>query len=252
MRSKRRTFFSILILIVLVIVSHYLGVLNPLENLLRKIVAPGSDILYGLSAKVDDTEEKRVKEEFNNKMAEVALRMAEEENKELRGQLRFLEKQKMVTAGADVTGKNIDTLGNTLIINRGAKDGVKTGNPAIIHDGILVGKIARVEENISIVRLINDNQSKFAATIMNNDKSMGLIEGGYGISIQMTHIPQNETINPGDIIVTSGAEEGVPRGFLIGTVETVEKEAFQPFQKAVVKPLADLNKINVVSIVVSQ
>lgn len=251
MRSKRKTFFSILVLIILVIVSHFFGLLNPLENFLRDIVSPGSNLMYGLSVKMGGEENKCADELLKNKTAETALQLAQEENNELRAQSRFLKKQKWQTVGADVTGKNIDTLGNTLIINRGSRDGVKENDPVIIHDGILIGKIARVEEKISVIRLINDNQSKFAATIMNTDRSLGLIEGGYGISVQMNYIPQNETINIGETIITSGLEDNVPRGLLIGAIETVEKEAYQPFQKAIVKPLADLNKINLVSVIIS-
>lgn len=252
MRSKRKTFFSILVLIILVIVCHFFGLLNPLENILRGLVSPGSNLMYGLSVNISGQEDKCADELLKNKTAETALQLAEEENNELRAQSQFLQKQKWQTIGADVTGKNIDTLGNTLIINRGARDGVKENDPVIIHDGILIGKIARVEEKISVIRLINDNQSKFAATIMNTDKSLGLIEGGYGISVQMNYIPQNETINIGETIITSGLEENVPRGLLIGTIETVEKEAYQPFQKAIVKPLANLNKINLVSVIISR
>lgn len=250
MRSKRKTFFSILVLIILVIVGHFFGLLNPFENLLRGLVSPGSNLMYGLSVKISGPENKCADELLKSQTAETALQLAEEENKEMRAQLRFLQKQKMQTVGADVTGKNIDTLGNTLIINRGARDNIKENNPVIIQDGILIGKIARVEEKISIIRLINDNQSKFAATIMNESRTLGLIEGGYGISVQMSYIPQNETVNIGETIITSGLEESVPRGLLIGTIEMVEKEAYQPFQKAIVKPLADLNRINLVSVII--
>ncbi len=251
MRSKRKTFFSILVLIVLVIVCHFFGLLNPLENLLRGIVSPGSNLMYGVSVNISGQEDVCADEFLKNKTTETALQLVEEENNELRAQSQFLQKQKWQTVGADVTGKNIDTLGNTLIIDRGARDGVRENNPVIIHDGILIGKIVRVEEKISVIRLINDNQSKFAATIINTDRSLGLVEGGYGISVQMNYIPQNETINIGETIVTSGLEENIPRGLLIGTIETVEKEAYQPFQKAIVKPLANLNKINLVSIIIS-
>jgi rod shape-determining protein MreC len=67
----------------------------------------------------------------------------------------------------------------------------------------------------------------------------------------MTFIPQNETITPGDVIVTSGLEPLIPRGLTIGTIEAVEKEAYQPFQKAVLTPLASLNKLRVVSVLLT-
>ena len=53
-----------------------------------------------------------------------------------------------------------------------------------------------------------------------------------------------------DSVVTSGLESGIPRGLLIGKVEAVEKEAYQPFQKAVLTSLINLEKISLVSIIV--
>ena len=58
-------------------------------------------------------------------------------------------------------------------------------------------------------------------------------------------------LNIGDVVVTSGLEEGMPRGLLIGTVEAVEKEAHQPFQTAVIKPFISFSKITLASILIS-
>jgi len=52
--------------------------------------------------------------------------------------------------------------------------------------------------------------------------------------------------------VTSGLEKGIPQGLLIGTVEAIEKEAYQPFQKAILNPLANLDKITLVSVLINQ
>ena len=83
---------------------------------------------------------------------------------------------------------------------------------------------------------------------MSRDRSIGIVEGGYEISIQMNFIPQNEELNVGDAIVTSGLEETIPRGLLIGRVEAVKKEAYEPFQQAVITPAAPLHALTVVTV----
>ena len=259
MSSKRKTFFSIITLIILIIIFHYLNWLKPIENFLRKMITPGSQRMYNLSVNINNSEEnfssvEDLKQSYQTAMSAliknqvdyVKLQILEDENLQLRKQLGFLQKRNLSHLGAEVIGKNIDPLGNTLIINRGSSSGIKENNPVITDDGILIGKIIKAEEEVSVIRLINDNQSKIGATILNKEKSLGLIEGGYGVSVQMNYIPQNENINTGDIIVTSGLEEGMPSGLVIGTIEAVEKEAYQPFQKAVVKPSVNLEKIRLV------
>jgi len=265
MPSKSRTFISIAILVFLIIGIHYLGWLSGIENFFRRVVAPASGALYNFGVNINGTEEKfssvdDLKKAYqeamdavlNNQVEQTKLKLVEQENDELRMQLNFQKKMQIKSVGSEVIGKNIDPLGNTLIINRGLDDGIKIDDPVVVRDGIVVGKIVKTEQKMSIVRLINDNQSKIAATVMNSDKSMGLVEGGYGISVQMTYIPQNETVNIGDLIVTSGLEEKVPRGLLIGKVEMVEKEAYQPFQNAVVTPSANLEKIRLVSVLLME
>lgn len=262
MATRKKTLLGIFFIICVIISVHYLGWLNQIEDFIRSIIAPGSQIMYNLSVRVGETEDKFDSQEellssYKNlkekliaaQIDRAKFRLSEKENEELRKSLGFSSQKKYRAIGAEVIGKNIDPIGNTLIINRGFADGISEENPAIIHNGVLVGKITKVKEKISLVQLINDSQSKIAATIINKDESVGLVEGGYGISIHLNYIPQNEDINVGDMVVTSGLEGGIPRGLLIGSIETVEKEAYQPFQKAVIKPVSNLDKIRLVSVI---
>lgn len=216
-----------------------------------------------MSVKIDGADEKfstpdellsayqKIKSEWlENKIDEVELQTLRQDNENLRQQLNFLKTKNYNSIGAEVIGKNIDPTESTLIINRGAVDGIEDGSPVIIGDGILVGKVAKAEKKTAVVRLLDDNQSKVASTVVNYEKSIGIVEGGYGISVQMNFIPQNESVSVGDIVVTSGLEEKMPRGLLIGTVQAVEKEAHQPFQRAVIKPFAGFDKITIASILI--
>lgn len=251
MSQKKKTFFSIFIIICLLTSWHYIGWLRPIENFFRRIISPASQIMYNISVKIGGEEQNFPP--CKDIVTETANSVLKAENQELRRELNFLAAKKYKTLGAEVIGKNIDPVGNTIILNRGAKDQIKINNPVIVSEGFLIGKIMAVMENTSIVRLINDNQSKIAASINNNEEmSQGLVEGGYGISVQMNLIPQDETVKIGDTVMTSGLEEGIPRALLIGKVESVEKEAYHPFQTAILKPMANLEKIQLVSILLSK
>ncbi|KKQ28100.1 MAG: Cell shape-determining protein MreC [Candidatus Magasanikbacteria bacterium GW2011_GWC2_37_14] len=262
MKNKSKTFLAISVVILLTTFFHYIGLLKPLENLIRSFISPVSKVMYDLSLEIKGqnqnfstveelknayiiSEEKLLEKEIFDSQ----IKLVSAENEELRKELNFLKKNSYQTLGADVIGKNIDSLGNTIIINRGEDSNLKVGQSVVVSEGVLIGKIIKVEKSNSVIRLINDNQSKIAATILNENKSIGLVEGGYGISIYLNFVPQTEKIIIGDVVVTSGLETNIPKGLLLGKVEAVEKEAYQPFQKAILTPFVDLEKIFVVSVI---
>ncbi len=262
--AKKNITITISTIITLVILLHILGILSPLEELLRRISYPISDKIYTLSVSIEGEEQQfssveelraaytNISHKYRDQQvinAEVAL--LQEENKQLREQLSFFQQNTLSHTGADVIGKNIEPLSRSIILNKGYEHGVQEGDAVIVNNGIFVGVVMKSNQRTSIVRLINDNQSTIGATVINKEQSIGLIEGGFGVSVRMKFIPQNELISIGDIIVTSGLNDSIPKGLAIGTIEIVEKEVYQPFQEAIVTPLVDLDKITVVSIITS-
>ena len=262
--SKKRVFGAVFLCLLAVVTMYHIGWLASLERVLRTILRPGTHALYTLRVELgDEAESFRSVEELQQTYREqkkvlltqkddaARLTLLLEENEALRTQLHFVTGTSFAFVGGDVIAKNIDALGNTIIINRGSEDGIAQNNPVIIGDGILIGKITAVSERESTVRLLNDSQSNIAATLLNKEKSMGIVEGGYGISVHMNFIPQHETIAIGDRIITSGLEKDMPRGLVIGTVEAVEKEAYQPFQRAVIAPAAKPQQATVVTVLLT-
>ena len=260
--SRTKKVLGISTVIFVVIGLHIWGILTPIEEFLRRLLRPGSQVLYQWSTTIGETQYRfdsvealeNAYRETQDKLIDMQLQKAElftlrEENTQLREQLAFFTSSTLSHVGATVIGKNIEPLGSTLVIDRGSTDRINPGDPVIVRGGILVGTIVQTHEKTAIVKLLNDNQSKIASTITNRDKSLGLVEGGYGISIRMNFIPQNEQIFVGDLVITSGLTERIPKGLLIGTIETVEKEAYQPFQEAIVTPAVNLDKIDIVSVI---
>ena len=246
---SRISFVIVIIGVLFVIGLHALGWLAPLEEKLRSSLWPVSRLAYSLDAGADRVRDGREEKYQTLAVEEARQKLLEEENQELRAQLDFLQARSYRSIGADVIGKSTDPNRQTRWINRGALDGVALDQPVVAHAGILVGKIIQVEEPAAVVQLLTDHQSRVAATVANRDQSLGIIEGGYGISMRMNLIPQNETVTVGEAVVTSGLESRIPRGLVIGTIEAVEKEAYQPFQRASITPLVKGEKIRVVSVI---
>ncbi len=265
MTKKRKTAVSIIIVILIFIFLHFVGILRPIENGIRGAVNSFSGVIFKSTQGLGNvgtffTSKRKMQEELDQTKTNIEdlsvdiakLELLQKENLELREQLNFLDNSNLEHIGADVVGRSIDPIGTTIVLNRGGKHGVELFNPVIVGKGILIGKTIRVDSNTSIVRLINDSQSRIASTILNKDNSIGVVEGGYGLSIRMNFIPQNEVVNPGDLIVSSGLQSEIPRGLLIGSVEVLEKQTQNAFQEAILRPAADLGDITHVSIIKKQ
>lgn len=263
-RLKAKNYFFLGFVLVVIIFFHYLGWLRILDNGARIIIIPIAAKINGWRTSFQDSYdylfhrevmvrqyESCLEKNKNLELSDARLKDLEKENAEMRKQLAFFRRRNFTAAAAEVVGQSTDNIEKMIIINAGEAAGIKFGQPVISGDGILVGTIAKVEKDIAMVRLINDNQSKIAATILNRDSSLGVVEGGYGLSVRMNFIPRNETVVVGDKIITSGLEETIPRGLLIGEVAVAENEAYQPFQQAVLTTATDLSKLTFVSVLLS-
>ena len=262
MTSKKKTFSAILLVILLTIFLHSIGWLNPVERGFSFLLEMGSKPANSLHnffeerrvSKIDENtlagEVKKIRQELQDNLVDkVQLDLLLQENKELREQLNFLSSGQYTHLGVEVIGRTVDPLGTIIVVDKGELDGIFYNNPVILGKGILVGKVVSLEKHSAMVRLINDNGSRIGAMILNGEKSIGLVEGGYGLGVHINFIPQNEIVTPGDIIVTSGLTEGMPRNLIIGTVEVVEKQPHEPFQQAVLNPIADLSHLSVLSVI---
>ncbi|MBI5728634.1 MAG: rod shape-determining protein MreC [Candidatus Magasanikbacteria bacterium] len=259
-RPSKKKYLYLVFVSAALIVLHYTKLSAPVEIFLRSIVTPTLSSLTTFSINVGDRYQVfKNREEFvaayQACLATAARQAADttaaallaQENNELRQLLAWHKKQPVPMVVANVIGKELLTTGQKVLIDQGVKAGLAVDQPVITQEGVLVGKILKVEPDIATVRLINDNQSKMSAVIFNRDRSLGAVEGGYGISLRMNLIPRDEPVRIGDQVVSSGLEGTIPRGLIIGTVAVIENEPYKPFQQAVLTPATDLSKLTVVS-----
>lgn len=259
----RQLIISILLATAALVFFHYLGWLGPFERGARALITPIISTAHNLGASLGDrlnffsnqtdynVVEKNLsdlKEKFDTQNAR--LKLIEEENSNLRQQLSYAKRSKIDGVMAEIISQETVNNEQTILINRGSSQGLKNGQPVIVGDGTLVGTLIKTENDIAIVRLLNDSQSRVGARVLNKDGSLGAVEGGFRVSLRMNLIPRDETVLVGDQIVTSGIEDGMPRGLLIGTVAVVENEPYQPFQQAILTPSVDYNKLSIVRVLI--
>src|SRR5579872_4216397 len=155
---------------------------------------------------------------------------------------QFIEK----TLPAQVIGSSGSEQSKSIYIDKGSRDGVKTDMGVITADGI-VGKVLRVFRTTSQVLLINDQTSGVGA-ILEKSRLQGVLRGTAGGEVVLEKVMSDETVEPGERVISSGGDQILPKGLPVGTVTKVApgQELFLTIR---VRPLADLNRLDEVLVI---
>lgn len=180
------------------------------------------------------------------------LERLREENDQLRKQLSFTSRRSETFVSAAIVSRSSTNRTATFVIDRGERDGIALGSPVIVGEGYLVGKVTALMSTTATVTATTDANMATAATLLNEGRTIGIAQGSRGRLITLSFIPHGETINVNDLVVTSGLEDGVPSGLLIGIVNTVKDDPNLPFQDAVVEPLVDIGRYRIVSVLTKE
>lgn len=158
------------------------------------------------------------------------------------------------TVSANVITRSPDSWQDTLIVDRGSKDGIKQ-NMAVMSQSGLVGRIVEVNMASSKVELLtsaNQNSNHFPVRISAEDgEAFGLLRGydektGAMIVDQLTGDKQ---IKAGDTVQTSGLGGNSPADLSVGKVVEFKASNFGLDKKVYVKPNAQMYDISVVTII---
>ncbi|MDP2631520.1 MAG: rod shape-determining protein MreC [Candidatus Uhrbacteria bacterium] len=125
----------------------------------------------------------------------------------------------------------------SILIDKGSNEGIREGLAVVIESGHIVGVVSEVKSFSSVVTLISDIQSSIPAAILGDSKTIGIVEGQKGYLMKMEFIPQGVELNVNDVVVTSGLDEEIPSGFIIGLVSEIIKDETALFQQVMIEAL---------------
>ncbi len=142
---------------------------------------------------------------------------------------------------SELIGINPDPYIHQVVINKGAKDGVKVGQAVLDAHG-LMGQIVEASEFTSRVLLLSD--SSHAVPVQVNRNGVRAIAVGKGLvsELELANVPDTADIIEGDLLVSSGLGGRFPTGYPVATVKSVEHDPGRPFAKVTAAPLAKLNQ----------
>ncbi|MEX2160597.1 MAG: rod shape-determining protein MreC [Anaerolineales bacterium] len=150
---------------------------------------------------------------------------------------------------AGVIGRDPSPFLHYVIINRGSDDGIRRGMPVVAQQG-LVGRVAQVTANASRVELITDPAAQVSVHLQPSGVD-GLLGGSITGDLAIDLIPQDATLQAGDLVFTSGIGGLYPNNILIGQVSSVQQEAQALFQTAAVQSAVDFSRLEIVLVIVN-
>lgn len=149
--------------------------------------------------------------------------------------------------GASVIGRDPSPFLNYVIINRGSDDGLRRGMPVVTHNG-LAGRIAQVTPAGARVQLITDLATRINVKIQPSG-SEAILTGSLTGDISLQQIPQDTSVAPGNLILTSGFGGNYPANIIVGQISSVRSQENALFQSASVQPVTDYKNLDIVLVI---
>jgi rod shape-determining protein MreC len=182
-------------------------------------------------------------------IAQVRLNEDAQQAHRLQALLGFREQFISQTLAAQVIGSSGSEQSRSIYIDKGSRDGLKPDMAVITVEGV-VGKVLRVFRTTSQVLLLNDQTSGVGA-ILEKSRLQGVLRGTPLGEVVLEKVMSDETVQPGDRVLTSGGDQIFPKGLPVGIVTHVSPGA-ELFLNIRVKPTADLGRLEEVLVITQQ
>ena len=269
LKNKHVYVIVLIIVVVIAVLSYTIKAdkkLNTFESLIKDCVVQTQKLFYtpikSFGSMIDDffslndvLEENKILKSNVEKIESL-----EAENIALKQEINKLKEELNVERvlsdydylNATVISRNSFFWYNTLTIDKGSHNGIEEGMVVLNSTG-LIGKIENVSTFSSDVKLIttNDTNNKISVTVTNGDTKLTGLINAYNYDdgfLKVEGISNTATVNVGDLVYTSGLGGVFPKGILIGRVENVTTDVYDLSKIINVKPSANFDDINYVTI----
>ncbi len=175
------------------------------------------------------------------------LREARLENARLRSLLEMKARSPHSLIAADVVGKTLLLLRNTITLDAGAADSVHTEMPIISESG-LVGKVIATSNHYAIGQLMLNKDFRASAKIQRS-RVDGIIQWDGGEVLKLKGVSKTQDVREGDVVTTSEYSNIFPRDIKIGVVTKTWELPGNLFKEVDVRPSVDFSMLEQVFII---
>ena len=249
-----RLIFYIAIAMVLMVLDHRNGWLWRLRYTTAVVIEPvyrlASLPVDGMHALGVAFADRRMLTEQNQRLREDLLlanaklnRMAAvaQQNERLKELLDTQHSLDLHVQLAHVIGIDLGAYRYRMMINLGARDGVKAGQPVIDAHGVM-GQVIDVLPTSAVIMLVTDPDHALPVVIERTGLRTVAYGSRNGEQLTLPTIPMAADVRVGDKLLTSGLGGRFPQGFPVGEIRSVGPAATGMFLEAHALPSADLDR----------
>ena len=186
-------------------------------------------------------------DELRSRNAE--LEEAEQTATRLQGLLDLQSSYNLQSTAAHIISGSSDSWSSTVTIDKGTSSGLSVGMPVTSSSGV-IGQIVECGATSSTVLLVTDESSSVSAMVQSS-RAQGMLDGSAAGEVRLDMIRTDQTVEVGDIVVTSGLGGVFPKGLPLGKVTSVEKNPGSMYYTIVVEPYAHTENAEEVLVITS-
>src|SRR5262245_38351209 len=129
------------------------------------------------------------------------------------------------TVAAEVTSRDVMPWFRTMVVNKGQDDGVSL-NAAVLSPTGVVGRVISLGRREAKVQILLDRDAG-VGVLIERTRVTGVVSGQSGVSdagsgdLVMKYVSTLADVAPGDVVVTSGLDNLLPKGLVVGRVRSV-------------------------------
>jgi rod shape-determining protein MreC len=171
-----------------------------------------------------------------------------QQSRTLQGLLELKSAIQLKTTAASVIAGGASPEFRTMTIDKGTGDGLASDMAVLAPAGV-VGRIIMPARRAAKVQLLIDRDAA-AGAIVERSRAQGVVVGTGTDRFRLDHVPGAADIQVGDRVVTSGIEGIYPKGFLIGQIQSIDRQSGE-FTNVVVDPAVQFSELETVLVVVT-
>ena len=169
-------------------------------------------------------------------------------SKGLLATLELRDRSNLKTIAAEVIGAGASMDFKTVTIDKGTSDHVGPDMAVMAPSGV-VGRVVVPSTRAAKVQLLIDRNAA-AGVLIARSRSQGVVVGTGEERLRMEYVSEVADVTVGDLVVTSGIDGIYPKGYVVGTVEAVEKSG-NSYKQILVRPSVDFSSIEEVLVVLT-
>jgi len=176
--------------------------------------------------------------------------MCLEESAALQGLLNYKKVYRYPVIAAQVIGfANAES--TRILLDRGQESGIQSGDPVIVGEGIMVGRVIRALSGRSLAALLPDPSTSLAVNFPDFPGIEAILESPAS-GLRLDLIPSTIPLTPQTLVVTSGIDTRIPRNLIIGRVRDVQVRRSAPWLDATVEPVVSPTSLSFVAVLLHE